>query len=142
MGQGIGWNYPIGDGKKGRLFRPGQELSAVVSDQFRRRSGALRGGVRHAFDDCAADDRAVGDGGELGEVFGFRDAKTDADGAGRHRFYFANVGPDVGGKLGPRAGDAGDGEIVDEAGAEGGDFFSPRWRRGRGDEKIVARPAP
>src|SRR5689334_1841250 len=82
-----------------------------------------------------ADDGGVGYLGELSDLAGLVDAEAYADGAVGEGFEVADALLQVRGEVGAFAGDSGDGEVVDEAGGEGGDFFAAVGGGGGGDEE-------
>lgn len=89
-------------------------------------------------DDGAADDDAIGFGGDFGGLVWIGDAEADANGDVGSGFDDGDLFGDAGGDAGLGAGDAEARDVVDEAFGAGGDLFDAVWRRGRGDELDVA----
>ena len=87
----------------------------------------------------AADDGAVGPAlgvaGDLPDLGGGGDAEADTDGGGAGPAESGDVWADVWGKGGAFTGDAGDGEVVDEAVAKACDGLAACGGRGGGDEE-------
>lgn len=96
--------------------------------------GGVFAGLFHAADDGGADDGAVGVAFEAGEMFAFGEAEADTEGAVGELAHGFEPGGEIGGQGGALAGDAGDGEVVDEAGGEVGDFLAA-VRGGRGGDE-------
>ena len=108
----------------------------------RRRTGRSRGrprpsassGVGQPADQGAADDQAVGDGGELADLLGRADPEADADRQVGLRPEPGDVLGQFGRQAPALAGDPGDRDVIEEAGRRPGDPQGPVAGRGRRDE--------
>jgi hypothetical protein len=117
-----------------RLRRLENEASAIIADGLSDGGGGCGRHFSYSLDDRAADDCAVGDAGQGGEMFWFGNAETDTDGAIGHGAKLADVLCEIRGQILAGAGDPRNGEIINEARTHSGDFASPLGGGGGGNQ--------
>mmetsp|Transcript_19269 Transcript_19269/g.55459 ORF Transcript_19269/g.55459 Transcript_19269/m.55459 type:complete len:539 (+) Transcript_19269:544-2160(+) len=139
---------PAGDLAEGRGLELGRLLlraagGEVLHDGLDGGRPLVGGGLLpervDRLEDGRADDDAVGDVGDALDHVGVGDAEADGEGQ-------VGLGPDaadkvleVGGQRRPGAGNAGDGDAVDEGGGRFGQVLDAIVRGGRGDEGDVGQ---
>src|SRR5919204_5630469 len=85
-------------------------------------------------DDGGADNHAVGDGADGGDLVGGGDTEANADGLGGDHTQRADLGGEVFGKVAALAGDAGQRDEIDEASRQARDGPDAPGGRGRRHE--------